>query len=115
LIEAARAGAGAGCGFDECLFGHDGDGALRLAPSAKVVGIPRRGAVGLAARGALVKKLFDRNGKNPPARSFHSENSVVIDCPPWIRRIASPSSGAMLTTWTLSPLACGTESVVMNC
>ena len=25
------------------------------------------------------------------------------------------SSWGMLTTWTLSPLACGTESVVMNC
>jgi hypothetical protein len=85
-----------------------------LAPSAEVVGIPRRGAGGLAARGALVKKLFDRNGKKPLRRAFQSENSVVIDCPPWMRRIASPSSGAMLTAWTLSPLACGTESVVMN-
>jgi hypothetical protein len=65
LIEAARAGAGAGCGFEECLFGHDGDGSLRLAPSAELVGIPRRGAGGLAAQRALVKKLFDRNGKNP--------------------------------------------------
>jgi hypothetical protein len=68
LIEAARAGAGAGCGFEECLFGHDGDRSLRLAPSAKVVGIPRRGAGGLAARGALVKKLFVRNGKKPLER-----------------------------------------------
>ena len=28
-------------------------------------------------------------------RSFHSAKSVVMDCPPWMRRIASPSSGAM--------------------
>lgn len=84
LVEAAGAGAGAGCGFEECLFGHDGDGSLRLAPSAKVFGILKRGAGDLAARGALVKKLFDLNGKNPPSRSFHSANSVVIDRTPWI-------------------------------
>ncbi|MFN6045899.1 MAG: hypothetical protein ACK49I_10555, partial [Verrucomicrobiota bacterium] len=64
-----------------CLFGHDGDGSLRLAPSAKVVGIPRRGAGGLAARGALVKKLFGQNGKNPPGRAFQIANSEAIDCP----------------------------------
>lgn len=45
LVEAARAGAGAGCGFEECLFGHDGDGALRLAPGAEVVGYPGAGRV----------------------------------------------------------------------
>jgi len=55
-----------------------------LAPSAKVFGILKRGAGDLAARGALVKKLFDLNGKNPPSRSFHSANSVVIDRTPWI-------------------------------
>jgi hypothetical protein len=66
LVEAAGAGAGAGSGFEECLFGHDGDGSLRLAPGAELVGSPRRGAGDLAARGALVKKLFGLEGKNPP-------------------------------------------------
>jgi hypothetical protein len=102
LVEAAGAGAGASCGFEECLFGHDGDGSLRLAPGAGLVGIPRRGASGLAARGALVKKLFRWDRKIRSKEDFPSEDCEEIDSSACGRR-GRPRQ-RLTATWRVFPL-----------